>query len=137
MEETLDDLLLFILRLIERQSYLEKLRVFDTVSGEQNILIEGSQVLFLSRPPDSNEAKCKLRLEISNIYGTLSIEGFIFFADHHAILYILNLEEHKLYYWNPEKDSMWRALMLWELKTRIGTLWLKLLRKIKKVLCRN
>ena len=129
--ETLDDEILFIFRLIKRQSYFQKLKVFNSLSEKQNYILTEDLVLFLTQTDDTNEIQCNLRLKIDDIYGTLFTEDFLFILKHNAVLYILKLKDHELYYWEPEKDSIYTSLMGWECKTRIGTLWLKLLKGIK------
>ena len=128
---TLDDEILFIFRLIKRQSYFQKLKVFNSLSEKQNYILTEDLVLFLTQTDDTNEIQCNLRLKIDDIYGTLYTDEFLFILKHNAVLYILKLKDHELYYWEPEKDSIYTSLMGWECKTRIETLWLKLLKGIK------
>lgn len=128
---TLDDEILFIFRLIKRQSYFQKLKVLNSLSEKQNYILTEDLVLFLTQTDDTNEIQCNLRLKIDDIYGTLYTDDFLFILKHNAVLYILKLKDHELYYWEPEKDSIYTSLMGWECKTRIGTLWLKLLKGIK------
>ena len=45
--KTLDDKILFIFHLIERQSYFQKLDVFNTLSEKQNYILIEDMVLFL------------------------------------------------------------------------------------------
>lgn len=129
--KTLDDEILFIFRLIKRQSYFQKLKVLNSLSEKQNYILTEDLVLFLTQTDDTNEIQCNLRLKIDDIYGTLYTDDFLFILKHNAVLYILKLKDHELYYWEPEKDSIYTSLMGWECKTRIGTLWLKLLKGIK------
>lgn len=130
---TLDDEILFIFRLIKRQSYFQKLKVLNSLSEKQNYILTEDLVLFLTQTDDMNEIQCNLRLKIDDIYGTLYTDEFLFILKHNAVLYILKLKDHELYYWEPEKDSIYTSLMGWECKTRIGTLWIKLLNKIKNL----
>ncbi|WP_300702991.1 hypothetical protein [Bacteroides sp.] len=129
--KTLDDEILFIFRLIKRQSYFQKLKVLNSLSEKQNYILTEDLVLFLTQTDDTNEIQCNLRLKIDDIYGTLYTDDFLFILKHNAVLYILKLKDHELYYWEPKKDSIYTSLMGWECKTRIGTLWLKLLKGIK------
>lgn len=129
----LDDEILSIFRLIKRQSYFQKLRVFDTLSEKQNYILTEDLVLFLTQSEETNEIQCNLRLKIDDVYGTFYTDEFLFILKHNAVLYILKLKDHELYYWEPEKDSIYTSLLRWECRTRIGTLWLKLLKGIKNL----
>lgn len=129
--KTLDDKILFIFHLIERQSYFQKLDVFSTLSEKQNYMLIEDMVLFFTQSEETNEIQCNLRLKIDDIYGTLYTDEFLFILRHNAVLYVLTLKDHELYYWEPEKDSIYTSIMGWECKTRIGTLWLKLVKGIK------
>ena len=131
---TLDDEILFVFRLIKRQSKFQKQRVFNPLKELPNYIITDDLILFLTQPDDSKEPRCKLRLRIDDIYGTLRTDRFLYIIEYHAFLFILNLKDHKLYYWEPAKDNICIKLMLWETKTRIETLWLKLLNKIKRLM---
>ena len=131
---TLDDELLFIFRLIKRQNKTQKWRVFNSLSEQQKLIVTDDLILFLTQNPDSKEIRCNFRLRIDEIFGTLRTDNFLFIIDYNAILFMLDLEDYKLYYWLPEKDSTYAKLVLWGNKTRIETLWLKLLSRIKNLM---
>lgn len=130
--ETLDDELLLIVRLIKRQTNSQKRKVLGKLSEQQNYIVAGDMILFLTQAQGSNEIKCNYLIKLEDIFGTFHTDCFLYLLTYSGILYTLNLEEHKLYYWEPATDSAYTGLMFWKCKTRIGSFWQRLLNKIKR-----
>lgn len=131
--KTLDEELFNVVRTMKRQTESQIMKILAPLNMQYNLIIEDNQILFLSPPSDSNsEAVVEYWLDIEDIFSILYRDRLLFILTHNCLLHIFNTETLVLGFWEPTNEEVLIKLARWSGRTRMETMCLKLLNKIKK-----